>query len=461
MRFKISLFFLYVWILLPIVSYSQHLDNQEEAQRLAKEEQKAILLVFSGSDWCQPCIRFETNVLQNNAFKRYAKDNLVILNCDFPQRKRQPKVLVKQNEALAEQFNPKGEFPTLLLLDEDLKPLGSLKYNSQSVEAFIKTIQAQLPQKVGEQKIELKEYRKRVGLMGSFFEFIVVEDSKKEAAAWQHIEACTQEAKRIEQLISEWKPNSDISKINQAAGKKNITVSQEVYELLERSLAVSTLTQGAFDLTFLPYYDYWKFDDTQRFPFDTTAIQKLSKLVDFQKVKLLDENQVFLPEGMKLGVGGIGQGYAVDCIKKMLLKRGVQNFVINSSGDVYAHGQRADGSPWKVGIASPLDKNTIVKWLPVSNFAVVTSGTSEKNFEYQGKVYGHIVNPKTGFLVEGLQSVTVMSEFTEVADALATSILILGTEIGLDLINQMPQTHCIIIDAAQEVHYSKDLEFKK
>jgi thiamine biosynthesis lipoprotein len=186
----------------------------------------------------------------------------------------------------------------------------------------------------------------------------------------------------------------------------------------------------------------------------------LSKFVDYQQVTLLPNYQVTIPKGFKIGLGGIGQGYAVDKIKELLLKKGVENFVVNSSGDVYAQGKRADGSPWKVGIASPTDKDKIVKWLPVSNFAVVTSGTSEKNFEYNDQIYSHIINPKTGFPVEGLQSVTILSEITEIADALATSILILGTEIGLDLINQMPKVHCIIIDADGKVHYSDDLEIK-
>ena len=102
-----------------------------------------------------------------------------------------------------------------------------------------------------------------------------------------------------------------------------------------------------------------------------------------------------------------------------------------------------------------------MQWLPVENFAVVTSGTSEKHFEYKGTVYGQIINTKTGFPMEGLQSVTVMSNFSEVADALATSILVLGPEVGLDLVNQMPQTHCIIIDAQQNIHYSDGLDLQK
>lgn len=447
---------LLILCMLTTLVQAQTTTNQVDAIRWAKEKDKAILLVFSGSDWCQPCIRFDKNVLQDQLFQSYAEENLVILKCDFPQRIKLSKETLQQNERLAERFNPKGAFPKLILLDHKFEPLSTLNYKSQATSQFIDEIKEQLPLKVG-----LKEYRKKAPLMGSFFEFILVAPEDEAAETWALIEGCIAEAKRIETLLSEWIPNSDISKINQAAGKNAVQVQPEVYDLLKRSIAISTLTQGAFDITFLAYYDYWKFDQTQTFPFDSTQIQNLSQYVDYQKIELLPNYEVKIPSKMRIGMGGIGQGYAVDKIKAFLLAKGVQNFVVNSSGDVYAQGHRLDGSPWKVGITSPLNKDKIVQWLPVENFAVVTSGTSEKNFEYQNTIYSHIINTRTGFPIEGLQSVTVMSDFTEVADALATSILILGTEIGLDLINQMPETHCIIIDKDQKIHYSDDLEIKE
>ncbi|WP_052594043.1 FAD:protein FMN transferase [Aureispira sp. CCB-QB1] len=447
---------LLLFLMLTTYAQSQTTTNQEEAIRWAKEKNKAILLVFSGSDWCQPCIRFDKNVLQESSFQAYAEEALVVLKCDFPQRSQLPKDVVQQNEALAERFNPQGEFPKLLLLNQDFKLLAHLNYKSEATHQFVAQIKQYLPLETG-----AKEYRKKVPLMGSFFEFIVVAPKKEAKAAWTLIEDCVKEAKRIEALISEWIPSSDISKINQQAGKEGVRVDEEVYKLLQRSIAISQLTQGAFDITFLAYYDYWKFDQTQVFPFDSVQVKQLSQYVDYQQVELLPDYQVRIPARMRIGLGGIGQGYAVDRIKEFLLSKGVENFVINSSGDIYAHGQRPDGSPWKVGVASPLDRDKIVKWLPVENFAVVTSGTSEKNFEYQNTIYSHIINTHTGFPIEGLQSVTVISDFTEIADALATSILILGTEIGLDLINQMPQTHCIIIDKDQNIHYSDDLQIKK
>lgn len=438
-------------------AYAQTTTDLAEAQQWAKEQNRPILLVFAGSDWCQPCMRLDKYILQEEAFQAFAKKELIVLKCDFPQRKRLPKGTIQQNEALAERFNPKGAFPKVLLLDAALHSLGELAYNGQDVPTFIQQINALRPKKTG-----LQEYRRKVPLMGSFFEFIVVAPDDAAPQAEQWIDGCVAEAQRIEALLSEWQPDSEISRLNQQAGQGPLAVSQEVYDLLQRSCALSALTQGAFDLTFLSYYDYWSFGPKPpKPPFDTARIQALGQQVDYRRIQLLPQQQVQLAADTKIGTGGIGQGYAVDRIRDYLLAQGVADFVINSSGDVYAHGRRADGSPWKVGIASPLDRNQVVQWLPVENFAVVTSGTSEKHFKHQGTIYSHIINTKTGFPIEGLQSVTVMSNFTEVADALATSLLILGPEIGLDLINQMPNTHCIIIDAAQNIHYSDGLDLQK
>lgn len=439
---------------------AQQTEQEEEALTIAKKENKYILLVFSGSDWCQPCIRFDKNILQHNTFKEYSKKKLVVLKCDFPQRKQLAPDLLKQNEALAEKYNANGDFPALILLDQSMKPVAILNYKSEAVEQFIQQIEQQLPKDIGwnDTDNKLKEYRKKVPLMGSFFEFIIVGNKEEPDKNWNLVNACITEAKRIESLISEWQPNSEISLINQQAGQKGVKVSTEVYTLLQRSIATGKLTQGAFDISFLPFYDYWKFGTKQVALFDTNRVHELKKRVDYTKIELRADHIVYLPQGMKIGTGGIGQGYAVDKIKALLLNKGVSNFVINSSGDIFAQGKRADGKPWKIGIASPLDKNKIIQWLPVQNFAVVTSGTSEKNFEYQNEIYGHIINPKTGFPVKGLQSVTIMSPYAEVADVLAISILILGREVGMDLINQMPNTHCIIIDEKEQVYYSDKLE---
>lgn len=436
---------------------AQILTSQEEAIERSKKEQKAILLIFSGSDWCQPCIRFEKQILQDERFLAFAKAELILLQCDFPQRGSLPADLLAQNEQLAERFNPEGSFPKLLLLSDNLTVRAPLTYQNQGTEAFIQSIRPHLPLKTGHHTPALKYYKKRIPAMGSFFEFILVGEEEQTDKNTALIAACIAEVQRIEALISEWQVDSEISRINQQAGSAPVTVSKEVYQLLERGIGLSQLTQGAFDLTFLAYYDYWDFKQPNFEPFDTAKIKALTAYVDYTQIQLLPNNQVQLPAKFKLGLGGIGQGYAVDQVKKLLLDAGATNFVVNGSGDVYAHGKDVDGQPWKVGIASPLDRERILRWLPVEDFAVVTSGTSERNFEYKGVLYSHIINTQTGFPIQGLQSATVFSPHAEIADALATSLLVLGKDLALDLVNQLPQTHCILIDAEENIFYSNHL----
>ena len=431
---------------------AQIYEDAERVSELASENGSAILLVFSGSDWCQPCIRFKKEVLNDSTFLSFADNNLVIFNADFPQRKKQPAPLIKQNEELAAEFNPLGYFPQIVLLDKDFNVLAEIPYAKQSASEFIAQVKSITP------GVRLNEYKKRIPAMGSFFEFILVDSLSNENQVWETIGLCIDEVNRIERLISEWINASEVSMINENAGIKPVKVNTELYQLIERSIQIGHLTQGAFDITFHALDGLWKFDGSQTKPPDSTSILQALNLIGYKKIQMLDSNFVFLPaKGMSIGFGGIGQGYAVDKVCDLLRKKGYENFVVNSSGDVYASGYRADGKPWKVGVANPFNKKEIIRWLEVKNKAVVTSGNYEKYFEYKGDRFAHIINPKTGWPTRGIVSATVISPFTEIADAFATSVFVLGIDLSLDLINQLPETHCIIIDDKNNVYYSQEL----
>ena len=412
-----------------------------------------VLLVFSGSDWCSNCIRFNKEVLTDSTFIQFTKDRLLVYKADFPQRKKLAAETIKRNEELAEKHNPQGVFPKIVLLDKDQNLIVNIPYSRQSAEVFIRQLEQYLPRPI------LKEYKKRFPAMGSFFEFIIVDSVHNEAYAWQLINQGINEVNRIENLISEWIYNSPVSKINRNSGIKPVKVNPELYQLIERSIVVGKLTQGAFDITFQALSGLWKFDGSQTSPPDSMKIEIALQKVDYRKIQLMDSNMVYLPiKGMAISFGGIGQGYAVDKVGELLQNKGVKNFVVNSSGDIFAKGQKADGSPWKVGIADPFDKEKIIRWLEIDGKAVVTSGNYEKYFEYQGERYAHIISPKTGWPTKGIMSVTVISPSTEIADALATAIFVLGKEVGLDLIDQLPGTHCIIIDDKKNVTFSRKLK---
>ncbi len=358
--------------------------------------------------------------------------------------------MVQRNEALAEKYNPRGEFPFIVLLDADSKLKTSIATDNLTLRYFIADLKNML---VG----ELREFRTKTMLMGSSFEFIVVGNNPE--GANQVLEKGKAEVERLENLLSEWRPNTEVSAVNKAAGVEGVAVSDEVYKLTQRSLALSAMTQGAFDISFngINIYNFDK-NTISSFP-DTVLIESKLKTVGYEKIKLQGDNRIFLSDsGMSIGFGASGKGFAADEVKKLWQEMGVKSGVVNASGDLIAWGKRADGSSWKVGIADPEDISKVLFWIPVENQAVATSGSYEKYFECNGQRYAHILNPKTGFPVTDKKSVTVISPSAELSDALATAVFVLDVEVGLDMIRQLPQAECIIIDSDNEVHFSNKLK---
>jgi thiamine biosynthesis lipoprotein len=394
--------------------------------------------------------------LTDSLFQNFQKNRFNIYKADFPQRKELSKETIRVNEELAEKYNPQGLFPCIILLNKNREVIANLAYRQQNAEIFTKELSRLLP------KPEPKEYKYRISAMGSFFEFIIVEDEGKEDCVMDCFRACADEVNKVENLISEWIPYSEVSKINKNAGLEPVEVSNELYLLIQRSIGMGDLTQGAFDITFHGLGSLWKFDGSIRQPPDSTLVASLLDKIDYRRIQLLDENNVYLPvKGMAVGFGGNGQGYAVDRVRQLLEEKEIENFVINSSGDIYAKGKRVDGSKWKIGIADPVNKETIIRWLEVDGKAVVTSGNYEKYFEYEGQRYAHIINPKTGWPTKGILSTTVIGPSTEVCDVLATALFVLGIDVGIHLVDQLPNTECIIIDDKKNVSYSRGLLIKK
>ena len=297
--------------------------------------------------------------------------------------------------------------------------------------------------------------------MGSDFEITIVE--KNESNANFFLDLAINEIRRIEKLISSWDNNSQTSKINLNAGIKPIKVDKELFDLISRSIKISNLTQGAFDISYASLDKVWYFDKKMlKMPSEEEIKKSVSK-VGFNNIVLDKKNQtVFLKnKGMKIGFGAIGKGYAADMAKLILLKNNVKSGIINASGDLTAWGEKPSGEDWMVAIVNPLKKSNVFSWLPIKNKAVVTSGNYERFIKFNGKLYSHIIDPRTGYPSEGLLSVTIFSENAELADALATSVYVLGEEIGVDLINQLNGIDCIIINNKNEIVKSKNIEFDK
>ena len=304
-------------------------------------------------------------------------------------------------------------------------------------------------------------HKRTVSLLGSPFEISLV--AKDTLEANRHIDEAIMEVKRIENLISDWIPTTLISEINKNAGVKPVKVTDELFELIERAIKISKLTDGAFDISYASMDKIWKFDGSMTVMPSPEAIKNSVAKVGYKNIILdKEKHTVFLKlEGMKLGLGGIGQGYIADKIKELLKRKGVVAGLVNVSGDISTWGKQPDGQQWKVGIKNPMNKNKIFATFPLEDTAVETSGNYEKYVTFNGIRYSHIIDTRTGYPATGLTSVTIFAKTTELADALATGVFVLGKEVGMDLVNQLPGISCIMVDDKGKIIASKNIDLKK
>ncbi|MEG2079412.1 FAD:protein FMN transferase [Chryseobacterium sp.] len=307
----------------------------------------------------------------------------------------------------------------------------------------------------------MKEFQKSQKLMGNMFEITVVDD--RDSVAFEHIETAVLEIQRIENLLTTYKDNSQTHIINQNAGIRPIKVDSEVFELIERSLRISHITDGYFDISYGGIdKSFWNFNrDMKQLP-DPELVKKHLKLVNYKNIILDQENHtVFLKEkGMRISFGGIGKGYAAEMAKRVLQEIGVVSGVVNASGDLTTWGSQADGKPWTIGIADPDNAALPFSYMNITNTSVATSGNYEKFVMIDGKKYSHTINPKTGMPVSGIKSVTIICPNAEIADAMATPVGIMGIDAALNMVNQINHLECIIIDDFNKIYSSQNINLK-
>jgi FAD:protein FMN transferase len=297
--------------------------------------------------------------------------------------------------------------------------------------------------------------------MGNQFEFTAVHES---------LETCTEavengilEVRRIETLLTTFSDDSITALINKNAGIQPVQVPDEVFHLIERCQRMSSLTQGAFDITYGSVdKKYWNFDTRMTQLPDIKVAAKAVKLVNYKNVILDPEMKtVFLKNrGMRIGFGGIGKGYAAEMAKKVMINKGAENGVVNAAGDLTAWGKQINGRPWTIGIADPNHKQSLFSQFDISNKSVATSGDYEKYVIIDGKRYSHTIDPVSGMPAQGLKSVTIICGNAELADALTTPVIVMGTEAGLHMINQLNGVEAIIIDENDKMYNSKNIKIK-
>lgn len=303
--------------------------------------------------------------------------------------------------------------------------------------------------------------KKTTLLMGGRFDITVI--AKDTLTAVQSIDTIIGEITRIENLISDWKPTSQVSEVNRNAGISPVKVDREVFELTQRAIKLSQLTNGAFDVSFAAMDRIWKFDGSMTEMPSAEAIKKSVEKVGYKNI-VLDSVQstIFLKlKGMKIGFGALGEGFATDRCRDMMLAKGIESGIVNASGDMTTWGKQVNGKDWNIGITNPFHPNAVFAVVPLNGGAVTTSGNYEKFVEFNGKRYSHIINPATGYPATGLCSVTVFGPKAETANGFSTSLMVLGKKSGMELIDQHPDYSCIMITDDGKIIKSKNFKISK
>jgi len=273
-----------------------------------------------------------------------------------------------------------------------------------------------------------------------------------ERAATQAFEAVFDEFDRLDAAMSVWKAGSDIVRLNEAAGKHAVPVSDDVRSTLRTAQQVGEWTGGKFDVTFAALAEIWKFDHDQdnKVPLPADIDRRL-RLVDYTALVIDDQaGTAFLRHpGMRAHLGGIGKGFAVDRAVRLLRSRGFGDFMIQSGGDMYVAGRRGD-RPWRIGIRDPRGAATFAA-LSVTDAAISTSGDYERFFLKDGRRYHHILDPDTGQPVSSTRSVTIVARRSLFADALATGVFIAGPQAGMQLIDRLEGIEAVIVTSANDV----------
>jgi thiamine biosynthesis lipoprotein len=297
-------------------------------------------------------------------------------------------------------------------------------------------------------------YHEEAAIMGTS---ITVELRCEDAVPCKALsDAVMQEMHRIDDLMSTYKPESELSRVNARAAQEPVRVSRELLQLVTRALEFSTLTHGAFDITYASvgrYYDYRQGKKPTQ-----EQLARALPAIDYHYVKVDPEHGTitFTRPGVRIDLGGIAKGYAVDRSIAILLHAGISQALVSAGGDTRVIGERW-GRAWNVGIRDPRDREGVVAMIPLQDLAISTSGDYERYFEEDGVRYHHILNPGTGKSTHAIHSASVIGANATTTDALSTSIFVLGAEKGLQLVDMLPNIEAVIIDSEGRMYFSAGL----
>ena len=277
-----------------------------------------------------------------------------------------------------------------------------------------------------------------------------------ETAGRAAIDAVMTEMRRIDRLMSTYKADSELSRVNREAAKRPVAVTKELFDLVSRSLEVSEMTGGAFDITYASAGHLYNY--RHKIKPSAEALGEALPTIDYRYVILnkSDTSIAFQHDGVRVDLGGIAKGHAVDRAIGLLQARGIKQAIVSAGGDSRIVGDR-QGRPWMVGVRDPRREKEMAAILPLSDTAVSTSGDYERYFELDGVRYHHIISPASGRPATGVRSVTVVGQDSTTMDALSTSVFVMGVQKGLSLVESLTDVEAVIIDDAGRMHYSSGL----
>lgn len=286
--------------------------------------------------------------------------------------------------------------------------------------------------------------------LGTFVK-ITIEDT---AGSETILDGAFKKIRELEMVFNVYNPDSEISSLNRL---KKMEVSDTLLYLIRKSLHISKITDGAFDITVLPLVNLYKNSGKVNIPPSKKQIEETLKDIGWEKIQI-NGKTVTIP--CILDMGGIAKGYIVDETAEFLRSKGVKNGLVNAGGDIYCFGRSPGGGKWRIGIQDPFKKNTIMKTLILSDIAVATSGDYERYISIKGRKYGHIVNPTTGRTVQDFPAgVTVIALDTATADGLATAFSVLGAAKSLEVSDRINDIEVMIVDSNRKVYQSKDFSY--
>jgi thiamine biosynthesis lipoprotein len=301
--------------------------------------------------------------------------------------------------------------------------------------------------------------------MGTHLEFVAyTTESVGPQQLRETFEAAVSEIRRIEALMTTWRPDSEVSRINAAAGKSAVVVGDETLSVIQNAIRTSEQSEGTFDITFETLHGLWKFDeDLDPHPPSEVDVKARLPFVGFKNIVVNAETKSIklLQNRTRIGLGGIAKGYAVDRAVALLDAAKVPAFFVQAGGDLFARGKKPDGTEWQAGIRDP--RGTPAQYfatLALRDHAFSTAGDYERSYIKDGRRYHHIIDPRTGFPATASRSVTIWAPSALAADAIDDAVFILGPEKGLRLVESMDGVGAVIVDPTNRVWVSNRLRGK-